>query len=149
LALEDFDEHWLLATERALSMHIGPLAKILVRRAAKTARDDSDMLGMLVGEIEDPGARAKFEAEFHRTLARAPMSLGDDPPTVPRAGPSRISASVLLQAERDLADVVGPIAHILVRRIAPQATTKHDLYRLLSQEIEDPVERNKFLLLDR
>jgi eukaryotic-like serine/threonine-protein kinase len=46
---------------------------------------------------------------------------------------------------KDLAAYIGPIAHILVRRAAPECRTLKDLYQRLAQEISSASKRDQFL----
>jgi hypothetical protein len=49
------------ATER-LAVYVGPVAKVLVRRAAQTAESTRELYVRLAQEIDDPRARARFTA---------------------------------------------------------------------------------------
>jgi len=64
--------------------------------------------------------------------------------------PSGREASVHSTAELDrvskeLATYIGPIAHILVRRAAPDSRSLNDLYQALAQEISSASKREQFL----
>jgi serine/threonine-protein kinase len=45
-----------------LAVHIGPVAKLLVKRAAKQASNTKDLYEQLAGQIDDPQARRRFSA---------------------------------------------------------------------------------------
>jgi hypothetical protein len=45
-----------------LALALGPVAPVLVARAARTARDEAELLDMLAREIDDPRSRASFVA---------------------------------------------------------------------------------------
>jgi eukaryotic-like serine/threonine-protein kinase len=49
------------ATDR-LAIHIGPLAKLLVSRAAKQASSTRELYERLAAHIDDPRDRARFVA---------------------------------------------------------------------------------------
>jgi serine/threonine-protein kinase len=51
----------------------------------------------------------------------------------------------LERASKDLATYIGPIAHILVRRAAPESRTLGELYQTLAQEISSAAKREQFL----
>jgi serine/threonine protein kinase len=51
----------------------------------------------------------------------------------------------LERASKDLATYIGPIAHILVRRAAPESRTLGELYQTLAQEISSLTKREQFL----
>jgi hypothetical protein len=46
--------------------------------------------------------------------------------------------------QTELANYVGPIAKVLVARIARQARSAPELYDLLAQEIDDAADRERF-----
>jgi len=46
--------------ERALAMQVGPLARVLVRRAAETARNGKEFLSALEREIDSDEKRQRF-----------------------------------------------------------------------------------------
>src|SRR5918992_3032574 len=46
--------------ERRLAHHLGPVARVFVRRAAVKARDESELYLLLADEIEDPAERKTF-----------------------------------------------------------------------------------------
>ena len=62
-----------------------------------------------------------------------------------RAEVSVHSAADLARVSKDLATFIGPIAHILVRRAAPESRSLSDLYRTLAQEISSVSKREQFL----
>jgi class 3 adenylate cyclase len=57
------DEAALASVERALARHIGPMAAVIVKRAARGARGRRELVAALAASIEDPGERRKFEDE--------------------------------------------------------------------------------------
>ena len=67
------------------------------------------------------------------------------PGSQPAAEASIHSAADLERASKDLASFIGPIAHILVRRAAPESRTLSDLYQTLAQEISSAAKREQFL----
>jgi eukaryotic-like serine/threonine-protein kinase len=64
--------------------------------------------------------------------------------TVAVAAPAPSDAD-LERASKDLATYIGPIAHILVRRAAPESRTLGELYQTLAQEISSVTKREQFL----
>lgn len=57
-----FDPATLAAAERALAVHLGPMAKILVKKAAKVAADTDDLHRRLAEELPDGAPRKAFFA---------------------------------------------------------------------------------------
>jgi serine/threonine protein kinase len=61
-----FDEKLLKTVEHELALHIGPVARILVRRAAKDAVTLPDLAARLAENIPDDDARRAFEDAVRR-----------------------------------------------------------------------------------
>ena len=55
------------------------------------------------------------------------------------------SRDQLAEIERQLVPIVGPVARILVRDAATTTRTRQDIYRLLSDHLRTPEERQRFL----
>ncbi|MCC6472508.1 MAG: serine/threonine protein kinase [Burkholderiales bacterium] len=55
-----FDEAVLSRAERALARYLGPLARVVVRRAATKARDEAELYLLIADEIEDRSERKAF-----------------------------------------------------------------------------------------
>ena len=53
----------IAAAEKALARYVGPLARTLAKRAARTAADRADFYRTLAGEIATPAERAAFLAQ--------------------------------------------------------------------------------------
>jgi hypothetical protein len=57
-----WDETALARIADRLALAVGPVAEVLVRRAAGTARTEAELLDLLAREIDDPRARGAFVA---------------------------------------------------------------------------------------
>jgi eukaryotic-like serine/threonine-protein kinase len=77
-------------------------------------------------------------------VPRAPQ-ISSPPPSPAAAETSVHSAADLERAAKELAAHIGPIAHILVRRAAPESRTLGDLYQTLALEISSLSKREQFL----
>jgi serine/threonine-protein kinase len=62
------DKSLLDRISRELAVHIGPIAEVVVRRAAKRCSTVTDLCGMVAQEIEGAPARAKFLASCMHSL---------------------------------------------------------------------------------
>jgi serine/threonine-protein kinase len=62
----------------------------------------------------------------------------------PASAPAVWDDTVLRTVERQLAHFVGPMARIMIRKAAEQTTDVDQLYTLLSDNIADPVKRQRF-----
>jgi hypothetical protein len=139
-----FDPALLKRLESALAQHAGPIAPLVVKNAAKKARAQAELIQLVAAEIGDPATRAAFEKSF----------LEDSrPPSQPRttrepstaAAASRLSPEMLERAERRLAEHLGGISRVLVKRAAMKAHTEAELYLLLADEIADKEDKKAFM----
>ena len=64
------DAEALARIEKLLARHIGPMAALIVKRAAKGARSRRELVEGLAGSIDDEGARGRFEADAWGALGR-------------------------------------------------------------------------------
>jgi len=144
-----FDRDTLKRVESELARHLGPIAPVVVRNAAKRAATYEDLCTAAAHEIPDDKARA----ECLRKLAASNTpgtGAKDAPITVPRpdaAQPisSKFTPAILQQAETALAQHIGAIAKIIVKRAAAKARDEAELYLLIADEIKDPVEKKAFV----
>jgi len=57
----------------------------------------------------------------------------------------KFTAEVLQKAETALAQYIGAIAKVVIRRAAAKARDEAELYLLIADEIKDPAERKAFI----
>lgn len=107
-----------------LSQEIGPMARILVYRAAQRA-----------GSLE----------EIDQILAAPEIRVTAAPGNAAPAPASDIDPALLAQAERLLSGYIGPIASFLVRNAAGRAHDPDSLGRMLAAELADETEQRSFL----
>jgi serine/threonine protein kinase len=140
-----FDPALVKKLEAALAQHLGPVAPVVVKSAARKAPGQAELVQALAQEIADPAARSAFEkkfSEFSRPPSQPPSSPRTDPPTALAA--SRFSLDQLARAEQRLAEHLGAVARVVVKRAAVKARDEAELYLLLADEIEDREERKAF-----
>jgi class 3 adenylate cyclase len=148
-----FPGELLARVTRALAAHLGPMAGVVVARAAQQARDTEQLFAMAAESLSG-AAREGFLAEVtHAPPAQRPSA----PPAarIDRAAsapqerrprtPAPITPSVLATAEMRLARHVGPIARVLVSQAAKDASDTVSLADRLALHIDDPAERTAFL----
>jgi hypothetical protein len=97
----------------------------------KGVAERSASLAGAVGEVAQ-GAPAPQSTEASKSGADA---LGD----------GSLTPEVLARIVRDLAQYIGPIAEIVVRRASKNCATAADLRRTVAEEIETTADRTKFL----
>jgi serine/threonine-protein kinase len=103
---------------------VGPLATVLVRRAARECDTAEALYAKLAEQVTDPSARRAFLGQ----LRSSPQSTaaGSEGNTAGTAQPPalQLSDALLERAQRLLAAHVGPIAKILVKKAAAQSSDR-------------------------
>ena len=145
----------LLVVEQRLAALIGPVAKVLVRKAAAKTTDIEELYTILAAKLTSERDRKAFLAK--RT---EPASRGAGATSSPAAPAQSVSATALPissepsdeitpaaveHAGQILTQYLGPIAKVLARKDAKRAATLRDLYELLAEHVPDPAERQRFL----
>jgi hypothetical protein len=135
----------MLAKE--IAQHLGPIANVVVKNAAKKAATYPALVQALAAEVPEGAARAQFEKRYGERSQ--PPSR---PPETQRAGDpatalaqARFPAEILDRAERRLAEHIGALARVVVKRAALKARTESELYLLLADEIADKDEKKAFI----
>jgi serine/threonine protein kinase len=127
-------------TEAELAGHIGPIASVVVRRAAKKAASIRSLIETVAAEIPDENKRAAFVKKLLSATTSRPIT----PSPTSSAAPN-FSAETLVRAEKALAYYIGAIAKVIVKRAAAKARDESELYSLIAEEIESPSDRQAFI----
>ena len=149
-----FGAETLAAVEHDLSMFIGPLARIAVRRAAAHCSDMGILYRELAKLITNETDRASFIAKSRERARAVPGATPTNPPTQgtssQRDAPSAtFPPDVLSRIEAGLAEHIGPIARVLVRQHMSRSSSVIDLCRELALFIQDEQARANFLRSQR
>ncbi len=144
------DREMLKKVEAELMKHIGPIAPVVIRRAAKSS-STMEILCKTVGEeIDDEQTRAAFIRKFTaREKSGQPISgrtaLADAPSQAALQSISqKFTAEMIARAEKLLSQHIGAVAKVVVKRAAAKARDEAELYFLISDEIKDPTEKKLF-----
>jgi serine/threonine-protein kinase len=142
------DADTLQALEHKLTGYIGPIARILVRTTSGRSRSVADLCSQLALSIADGAEREQFRREVNLLIrSRWPVADGASPPGAGAARSDRLPEHELERVQEALAQYVGPIARVLVRRATADASSVEALWLSLSNHIESPAERSAFLRL--
>jgi len=138
------DREQVKRVEAELARHIGPIAPVVTRNAAKKALSIPALAEAVAGEIADVKARAAFVKKF--VSGDAPSKPAGATVKAPDLTVSqKFSPDVLQKAESALAQYIGAIAKVVVKRSAAKARDEAELYLLIADEIKDPAERKAFV----
>jgi serine/threonine-protein kinase len=138
LAVED-----LRAIETLLTLHVGPMAKLLLKQTARTASDGPVLVSMLAKYIPAEANRKTFITAAMEKLA-AGSSGPADGPTV-RFSRNLIDAGAVEIAAKRLARYLGPIAKVIAKKTPGRPSDLRAYYRQLAENIADPLDRVRFL----
>lgn len=160
---------WLAAAapelEALLTRQIGPMAKLLLRRVARTAPDFDTLTAALVEHIPSVQARAVFEQGVtamrpqeapatrdgaHRTGIGTKSSRAATQTANAGATMASMAAAPITAAEAEaylplLAAAVGPIASIVVKRALRTPCTRAEFLARVGADIEADATRMRFL----
>ena len=143
-----FDRDTLKKIEAELARHIGPIAPVVIRSAAKKAYTIAALAEMVSADIANDKERAAFVRRFSgdkSTPTGDPTRAGATPQhSVPPTTP-KFDAQTLAKAEAALARYIGAVAKVVVKRAAAKARDPGELYLLIAEEIEDKNERKAFI----
>ena len=142
------DADTLQALEHKLTGYVGPIARILVRTTSGRSRSVADLCSQLALSIADSAEREQFRREVDLLIrSRTPVADGAAPPGARPARSGRLPEHELERVQEALAQYVGPIARVLVRRATADASSVEALWLSLSNHIDSPAERSAFLRL--
>ena len=137
----------LAEIERQLLPLVGPMARILVRDAAATTASRQELYQLLASHLESEDERRRFLTAGGEKLttgskpARS-ISGGVRPPGAP---PRPLTPEATQYACQVLARYIGPIAAVVTRKAAQNATDEAQFLSLIAEKVADEAERERFL----
>ncbi len=158
---------WLLTRlEEKLAPYVGPLARVLVRRAAKSSGDLRQLIDGLAAQVSDESDRKRFTAAALAEVGITPASRpagatglakpdatgptqlrgGVTPPAGPASSAAGVTEADMARAVEALAPMVGPLARVLVRKAAKDADGWLDLVERLCGALDSDADRRKLRL---
>lgn len=139
------DHEQVKRVEAEIARYLGPIAAVVVRNAAKKALSIPALAEAVAGEITDEKARAAFIRKFVSGESSS-KPVGDPTRKTPDLTVSqKFTAETLQKAETALAQHIGAIAKVVVKRAAAKARDEAELYLLISDEIKDAAEKKAFI----
>lgn len=154
--------HWdkaqLTQAEQSLARYVGPLASVLVRRAARECRDLGELYSKLAEQVTDPRARDAFLGQASLITGASARTAGGGTGAPPSSGSKTSQGSaggttvggpltdaVMDKAQGLLAQHVGPIAKVLVKRAAVGTDSRAVFFNRLAEAVSDAAAREKLL----
>lgn len=141
-----WQEDTLKTVERQLAAYIGPLARVIVRKAANTAADLGELYSQIADKLDTDEARRGFRDGLTRLGLKPQVPDRTAATPLPTAvSGAAVTPGDIEQATRALARHLGPIAGVLVKKAARDAADLAALHAALAGQIDDPAARSRFL----
>ena len=141
--------------QRHLAPILGPMARIVVKRAAGLTNDRRRLCADLAAQLHSDEERRRFLAATgdtgrHTGAMMPAMAASADRNQSPDPGQHLderlITAATIDRTIRVLMPYIGPIAAVLVRKTASTARNEADLHSTLARRITDARDRDRFMV---
>jgi len=140
--------------EKRLARHLGPIARVMVRRAAKETTDIVALTQQLASKIAGTAEREEFlkgvglvsMRPMPAAYSKSPLEAksGTHPTTFP-AAQRPLSQEDIARASKLLLTYVGPIAPVLAKRAARPDITREQFIAALAAHVRDDASRARFV----
>ena len=135
----------LRALEELLAPYVGPMARVLVKRSAKTTTDGPTLVRLLAASVLSERDGKAFAAAALEKVFAIGQPEGAAERSSPGISSKAVEAADVDKAAGQLAPYVGPIAKVMVKKAAAQARDLKAFYERLADNLSDPDERAEFL----
>ncbi len=156
---QEHEQPFITAVEKHLAAFLGPIARVIMQRAAAKARDPKELIATLASTLPSETDQRAFLARKNELLhsltkahpradySQTQIPTGSTSQTFPLSAdaPALTPADVRYAIEL-LARRLGPISRVLAERAAKRADSLQTFYLLLADHLEEGEERDKFLL---
>ena len=144
-----WDPAVLARAEAALARHVGPLASVLVRRAARECSDEAALYARLAEQISNSTARGEFlslnTGTGSRPAGRSPAPSAGTSLAGAAAPAPRLNDALMAQSIKLLAEQIGPIAKLVAKQAAARAPQREAYFEALGEAVTDPAKRARLL----
>jgi class 3 adenylate cyclase len=137
-------EELLQQMETELAKTLGPVAKVAVRRSAPTATSAGALAARLAEDYLEGAAKAAFVKKFAHDAEVKPAEIIPPAPVATALISGGLSVDTA-PLEALLAEYIGPLARVLVKRTAAKTKTADELIDRLKDEIPAGKERAEFV----
>ena len=132
--------------EIELARFIGPVAKVLVRRAARTFKDVDALVRELLGSLNSDADREAFtRAVTGRARVLSPEPASAPPPSTESTPGASLTPEDVDLAMKLLTPYIGPIARVVAKRAATPGESRQHFFVEVSRSLETPSQRERFL----
>jgi len=134
----------LRALEELLAPYVGPMARVLVKRSAKTTTDGPTLVRLLAESVRSERDAKAFAATALEKVFAIALSEAAPDPSSPDLSSRPIDPSEIEKAASLLAPYLGPIAKVIAKKTPGQTSDLRIYYRQLAENLK-PVDRARFL----
>ena len=133
--------------ESELAKRIGPLASVLLKKAVKTQMTLDGVIEQVAKEIDDDTERTRFTKRVRGNTQppSSPSRRAGQTEVATQLAAARFDMAILERAEKRLAQHIGAIARVIVKKAAMKARDEGELYLIIADEIEDSADRKAFI----
>lgn len=142
----------LRVIEKELVVFLGPLARVVVKRAAAKTTDSDELWRIVAKSLERESDRDAFLArrdalhlKGHKPPAAPPLPAAPLATAINPVSAFGITPEAIDHAARALATHVGPISGVLAKKAAQRADSLRSFYVLLSEHVQNGKDRRRFL----
>ncbi|MDQ6917572.1 MAG: serine/threonine protein kinase [Pseudomonadota bacterium] len=136
-AVPAWDDTVLRTVERQLAHYVGPMARVMIKRAADQTTDVDELYSLLGENIADLARRQRFFDEGSVTTGAVRMARpsGLSTGTRTRAQSAALEQTFVDQTTMRLATYLGPIARVVANRAAQKAATQDEFVYLVADHL--------------
>jgi serine/threonine-protein kinase len=141
----------LKQVEAQLARFVGPVAKVMVKRAATDTTDIATLYALLADRLSNGDDKRAFLAgQVGMTRGSSPAPRASTPAatraeTGLRTTSIPITPEAVEQAVQLLAGYIGPIAKVVVKKASARAVDRRQFYQLLAESLSSEEDRKRFL----
>jgi eukaryotic-like serine/threonine-protein kinase len=140
----------LAGVELEIARFVGPVAKVLVRRAAKDNKDLESLVGALLPAIDahadrEAFSRAVIGRAFTGPQASRPRADAAPTPSGANHTAQAVSAQDVERATKLLISYIGPIGKVVAKRAATEGVSRADFLAAIGDSLDSDATRERFL----
>lgn len=151
-----WDPSTLAQIELALASFVGPMAKVLVRQAAKACGDLPTLKAAIAEHLQTDQDRQRFYAKFAAATSPGKTAPGTKATTVTTApsavgsmaaapGTVSLSPEAVAHGLKVLTQHMGPIATVVVKKASTKTNSATHFFQLLAEQVAEGPERERLL----
>ncbi len=142
------DAALLAALEALLITHLGPVARLVLRDAMRRSAGPFALVDRIAAEALEAEERDTFLARAKALLPGRNAAAAADKPNaaaLPVLGSTPMAPGIVDKAQKVLAEYIGPIASVVVRRAAAQSGSREVFFTELADQAGEDADRKLLL----